>query len=480
MKPFVKTLVLLGVLTALRLLVSGMFGPGDAEALYWNYGQHLQFAYLDHPPLIGLCLAAVDALFGTSPMSIRLVPILCFVVTVVFTYMLAASMWKDERAGWIAALLACASPASLIGGMAAAPDSVLSMFWMMALYTVWKSISEERPGFFLPAAAGLCIGLAFLSKHTGACLAAGVLLTALMHGSYKKPGFWTGLVTAAAVVSPVVLWNLEHDWIQLRHRLIWSQSGAGFSLRNLGALAGGQVLYTGPVLILFLWALARLWKRRREKGPALVVYVSGMTLVCTYLLCLWSPVAEPHWPFAGYLALAAGVPGVIDTDLRTPRRIFKAAIVWSSGMYILAHVFVLTPLLPRFVPRDAYEPRYDISNELYGWGSVASKVRAIAVPGEKITSSHYTMCSQLAFHLGRDDDPAVVCASDQTDDFDLWKMVPGARDRLLFVADNRFSDLPQSLSSGICSQVSTLEVRRGGRWVRRFRFIRCEPALNGE
>ena len=480
MKPLVKTLVLLGVLTALRLVVSGMFGLGDAEALYWNYGQHLQFAYLDHPPLIGLSLAAVDAVFGTSAVSVRLVPIFCFVVTVVFTYLLAASMWKDERAGWIAALLVCASPASLIGGMAAAPDSVLSMFWMMALYTVWESIRRERPGFILPVAAGLCIGLAFLSKHTGACLAAGVLLTALMHGSYRKAGFWAGLVTAAAVVSPVVLWNLEHDWIQLRHRLIWSQAGAAFSLRNLGALIGGQVLYTGPVLILFLWALVRLWKRRDEKGPALVVYVSGITLVCTYLLCLWSPVAEPHWPFAGYLALAAGVPGVIDTGMKTPGRIFKAAIVWSFGMYILAHVFVLTPLLPTLLPHDDYEPRYDISNELYGWGAVAEKVRTIAESGEKIASSHYTMCSQLAFHLSRDDDPSVVCASDQTDDFDLWNMVPRRQDRILFVADNRFGGLPQSLLSRICRQVSTLEVRRGGRWVRRFRFIRCEPCLNGE
>jgi len=469
--PISKTLALVAILTLDRLVVSSLFGPGDAEALYWTYGRHLQAAYLDHPPLTGWLLALSNAVLGPTPLGIRIVPILLFDVTVIAAHLLGSAMWKDPEAGWWSALAVSLSPASLIGGVAAAPDAPLAAFWLLSALFLWKSIERPDSGLLYPALTGISIGLAILSKHTGACLALGALVLAVRVGYHRRPGFHVALVLALLTAAPVVLWNMDHDWIQLRHRLFWTQGGAGFSMRNLGALVGGQALYMGPALILYFGVLAKV-ARPPTIDYSFIFWLSVPTLGITYLLCLWSRVAEPHWPFAGYLVLAIGAGGLLKPLTAGMRRIWRVSMGYAFGAYLLAHIFILFPVLPCLLPANRYEPRYDLTNELYGWPEAAEQIRRMAKPGEKVAAAHYTLCSQLTFALSRKNDPQVVCASPEIDDFDLWGLAPRKGDPLIFVTDNRFPDLPQVLRTNRAEKVSSLEITRGGRWVRRFDFYR--------
>ncbi|MBT4089283.1 MAG: hypothetical protein HOE30_12390, partial [Deltaproteobacteria bacterium] len=46
-------LVLLSIVTAVRLFFAVYLRLVDDEAYYWEWGQHLDWSYLDHPPMTG-------------------------------------------------------------------------------------------------------------------------------------------------------------------------------------------------------------------------------------------------------------------------------------------------------------------------------------------------------------------------------------------------------------------------------------------
>ena len=58
-------LMLVGIITGsfiLRFLYAGSFELLREEAYYWNYAQHLDIGYLDHPPMVALLITQVSDL----------------------------------------------------------------------------------------------------------------------------------------------------------------------------------------------------------------------------------------------------------------------------------------------------------------------------------------------------------------------------------------------------------------------------------
>jgi 4-amino-4-deoxy-L-arabinose transferase-like glycosyltransferase len=473
------------LLAASNLVVSSLLGLGDSEALYACYGRHLQLSYLDHPPLVGWLIGLATEAFGGSVLAVRLVPLAMTPLALLFSFLLARDLFGERAAGW-SSLLLLATPMFAVGLVAATPDAPLAALWSLFVWQLGRALADRDPRgvwsrFGRPALLGAVLGLAFLSKYTGACLAVtAVIALAGRQGRawLGRPGTWIGAAIAAAAAAPVLIWNAEHDWAGVAHRLVWTQEGAGFSFRNAGALIGGQLLYAGPLtLVLFCWAGIWIWRRRRERSqPSLLLAASVPTLAATYLLVLWSDVAEPHWPAPGYLPLAVAAAGLVDQSTGWPRRLARCAVGLGLVILLAAQVLVLSPLLPRLLG-DAYRPEHDLANELRGWPDVAGAIRALNRDRRPVLAAFYTQCSQLEFALGEPGDPPVRCASPEVDDFDVWygdfRLGP---EGALFVTDNRFEHDPEQLVPGsrVRGPPLVIEIERGGRWVRRFYLYRLE------
>jgi 4-amino-4-deoxy-L-arabinose transferase-like glycosyltransferase len=482
--PASWALVALLAILASRVAVSLLLGLGDAEALYFCYGRHLSLSYLDHPPLVGWLLALATAAGGSSVLAVRSVPIIMTFATALFTYLLARDVYGPRAGAW-AVLLLAATPVFSAGLTAAAPDAPLAASWTAFTWLLHRSLADDRDGAWprlgRPAALGLLAGLAFLSKYTGALLVvAAIALLADRRGRpwLGRPGTWLGAAVALACALPVIVWNAQHGWAGALHRLVWTQSGAGFGLPNAGALVGGQLLYVGPfALALLALAAIRAWKERSSRpGAAVIVAASLPVLAATYALALWSDVAEPHWPAAGYLTLFPAAGALASEARGAARGLAKWAIGFGAAAFVLLHVAVLTPALPALLPGRAYEPRYDLGNELRGWPEVAVALRRAGA--RVVVGAHYTVCAQLAFALALPGDPEVRCASKEIDDFDIWNgpfELPRAG--ALFVTDNRFDDDPSRLfpRARIAGPAVIVEIERGGRRVRRFEILDVRP-----
>ena len=147
------------------------------EAYYWNYAKHLDWAYLDHPPLVGWLIYLGTAVFGDGEFGVRVFAFLCSLITSTFAY-LTATLYYGRRAGAMAALLVQILPFFFATGFIMTPDASLTACWAGALYFLSRVIFANSARAW--CGVGVCIGLGLLSKYTIALLGPAALLFALL------------------------------------------------------------------------------------------------------------------------------------------------------------------------------------------------------------------------------------------------------------------------------------------------------------
>jgi hypothetical protein len=463
-------------LTALRVYAAFHVGFGDSEALYASYALHPQAAYVDHPGLVGAIARMIGGGSAPGPAAAHLFTTLV-AGAIPWEMVLACLAAGATRPRALAAgLLVAAVPEVAVGLFALTPDSILSVAWIGALgLAAWglrrpRGDAAASRAFF---AAGALGGVAGASKLSG-----GLLLVALGATYASRPArvrscaAWAGLALGGSALLPVVLSELRAGAPMLRHRLIETQAGAGPSLRNLGALAGGQLVYLSPlVAVLAVRAAWTLW-RDRAKDPAAVLLWWSAAIPAAVLapLCLWSRVAEPHWMAPALLAL---VPAAARAAPAPPRRLVIGAVATGAAMIGAVYAWVLVPSLLRFAPAS-YDARLDIANELQGWPEVVegvrSAVRAVrqtSDPSISIVGPHWVICAQLEAAL-RGEVP-VGCDTPIPDDFDVW----WPRDRwrrsrsIVWVSDARFGP-PPAMPDRAPIAYRDVSIVRAGRVVRSF------------
>jgi len=234
-----------------------------------------------------------------------------------------------------------------------------------------------------------------------------------------------------------------------------------------------------PPYLIAAWLIGRhLTRYRRRDAASTVLWWSLVVpLVPLVALCLWSDRAEPHWIAPPLLAL--GVHAA-RKDLLSPRLV-KFALCSGSLLTLLVWLSVKTDVLIRFSTSawgkalGGYEPRYDLTNDLYAWGPgkrlltqaiddvVAKQGRLPAVVG----TPHWMICAQAQVALGTRVN--VGCNSPLASDFDRWAPPERWRDAptILLVHDSRYPvDLAADYPARSMTRSWRSQVRRADRDVR--------------
>src|SRR4029077_1947952 len=89
---------IVGYLFALRLIFLGQAELLPEEAYYWNYSQHLDIGYLDHPPMVAWLIWLGTTLFGQNEFGVRVGAFGCWMVTSYFVYRLTCSLYEKSSA----------------------------------------------------------------------------------------------------------------------------------------------------------------------------------------------------------------------------------------------------------------------------------------------------------------------------------------------------------------------------------------------
>jgi hypothetical protein len=477
--PAAFIVLLSALLFALRLYAATRVGFGDSEALYACYAMHPQPAYLDHPGLIGIVARAIGGGGVPSPIAAHVVTSLVATLVPLLALATARAAGAAPPRAALAAIALASAPEITVGLFGLTPDLLLAVGWLGALALAADGLRAE-PGTARAAAAllgaGLLAGAACTAKLTGLTLVVALGLTyasarARAHARTVWP--WAGLAIGLIAAAPIALYEAQRGWPMLAHRLVDTQGGAGPSLRNVGALVGGQLTYVSPLLVVAAALAGRLaWRARAADAVgALLFFAFVLPLAALVPLAVWSPVAEPHWLAPPLLALPIAWARS-EAPAPVSPRFGIAACATGLTMSLAVHAWVLVPSLTALLPRS-FDPRWDLASELYGWTDVARAVTSAEIPSGAgdavVVGPHWVVCAQLHAALG----PRVPigCATPIRDDFDDW--LPRATweraGAIVFVTDTRFEiDTARMFPGRATVDERRVTILRGGRPARIF------------
>lgn len=496
----------------MRLALGGMTGLGDDEAYYWDWSRHLQLSYFDHPGMIAWLIRGSTSIFGDTSFAVRLPAILCNTGATIFLFFLALDMF-NLRVALYAALLHTVLPIFALGGMMAVPDAPMGLIWAFMAWLGWKIATKVSGGTFLGAEdrvspglwvlMGVAFALGFLSKYTTVLVGGSLLLYFFFDSGLRRvlvsTGFGTAILIIMAGTLPVLIWNGQHEWGSFAYHLHGRQTGGGginFT-RWLQFWVTQAAFFTPTVLILNLAALVTALLRSSDPRWRYLFWLSMPTLALFTIQALFAEF-KPHWPAPAHFTLLIasaklleeGFGGREDFQRSRRRRIVGWAIaVFVVPLFILFHVAVLSPVIPKlaqfFIPAANWDPKFDPTNDLYGWDELAkhlNKIRDDRVANGTgrpyLASSRYQLVAQLAFATKE----RVYRLSPGTDNYTYLQtpdVIEKLRDKpMLFVSDNRYErdprgDIAYTGVFSMCAELEPFVFKRGDIYARTFRIYDC-------
>src|SRR5438128_8038588 len=111
----------------------------DDEAYYSLWAHHLDWSYLDHPPMIAY-IVFLTTRFGGDAIWIRLGALVLGAATTYALFLLGRELFS-ARTGFIAAVLFGIVPLLTGSGLVVTPDGALLLAWTLALRYVWRAVS---------------------------------------------------------------------------------------------------------------------------------------------------------------------------------------------------------------------------------------------------------------------------------------------------------------------------------------------------
>jgi 4-amino-4-deoxy-L-arabinose transferase-like glycosyltransferase len=316
-----------GLIVVFKLWLASSFPMTGDEAYFTVWGLRPDFGYYDHPPMVGWLLALL-AQVSTSEWVLRLPVVLLPVVVALVLYHILENV--DLQKAFYAAVAYLLLPIN-VWNVFITTDTPLVFFCFCSALAWWRARECRSPGWY--GAAGILLGLAFLSKYFAVLLALVYLVDAACASRSERP--WRGLAVTCAAAVPFVLlnlwWNYQHCWANLMFNLYNRHDDAGFSVRTFGLFALIVAYTLSPV------ALVQMVRRRtlpRESGARFFMLAAAVPFAVFAALSFVREVGL-HWvlSFVPFFFLAAAL--TLRPEQLRASAVYLAAL---SLLHILAIV----------------------------------------------------------------------------------------------------------------------------------------------
>jgi hypothetical protein len=450
--------------TAMRVAYLAYDCPLDLapdEAHYWDWSRHLDWSYYSKGPLVaylirGGCALAGNwsvSLTGSEMLAVRLPAVICGALLLASMYVLTRQVYKSEGLAFAVVALGLTLPAVAAGASLMTIDAPYTCCWALALVLGHEAIFG-RKAWAWPV-AGLLIGLGILAKYTMVLWLPSAGLFLLTSRSHRRllvqRGFWIMTAVAAVCCLPILFWNVEHDWVGVRH--VQKLSGVGH--REIDWL--GPLAFLGAQCALFLvfwfiaWSAAMIAHRPWNESNAQVRYLWYMSapMFAVFLLfSLKTGGGEPNWPITAYISGLVLAAGWLTRQLRSSHAwyrkltIINLALTCSLGLAITIIMhrtdLVASVLMRVSGPPSSEHPhplrRFDPTCRLRGWRTLAHELDHIRNELRDrgiepvVAASSWMLPGEIGFYC--EGHPAVysvgLAQGDRHSQYDLWHPNPVA------------------------------------------------------
>jgi Dolichyl-phosphate-mannose-protein mannosyltransferase len=340
-----NALIAVIVVTAtIRLVLAGMLGLGIDESYMVAAGRQLQLSYFDHPPLAWwLAWAAAHLFHSESEIVVRLPFIALFAVTTLLMYRLGEALFSPRAGLWGAVTLNLSPVFGFTSASWVLPDGPLDCALLGFTLCLVKALPAKDWRWWI--GAGLCAGLALLSKYTAVLVFAGIGLYLTTHRGdrhwLRRPEPYVAGVIALALFSPVLIWNANHHWASF---VFQGSRAEGFSLHPVApftALAGEALFVLPWIWIPLMAALAKALRHGPVGGGEWLLCCAGFIPIATFsVIALWSHQRILfHWAAPGYLLLFPLLGRAVADSLARGDRVTRPWLV--ASVFVLAGALLL-------------------------------------------------------------------------------------------------------------------------------------------
>ena len=394
----VALMSLLAGLTLLRYWIALRTGLTDDEAYYrlWSLGPSLSF--LDHPPFVAWIIAAGRWIAGDTPVGVRFLGPLVLGAGTLILWRTATLLTDVTTVLWAVVFL-MAMPLLSIGSVVMTPDLPSVYFYGLVLLSLAELDRSQNANWWL--ATGLFAGLGLLSKYTNFFAGIVIVLWLVVVPRNRKWAscvqFWLGGLLAAAIFSPVIVWNAAHGWSSFAKQFGRIGASEGIGILHPVELVAGMAFLESPLIAILAGAgLISCGRRLYAKGDSKdwLIVLSIVPMLGYFALHSLHGRVQANWLAPIYPPLAISAAMGLTTMIPVHWRLRVGTAAAFAGLATTLAIFAFAagsvPLL-----------RKDPTAQMRGWPELAAEIdRARSASGARwLATSSYATTGQLAFAL---------------------------------------------------------------------------------
>ena len=404
-------------------LLQGIFTEiQEDEAYYALYGEHLAWGYFDHPPMVGL-MTYLSSIFFSGTLGVRLFTILASCLSLFVIWLIAISRPFDPSSGlrdrslrdldpkniFLFFIIACSIVMFNIYGFVTTPDTALILFSALFLFVYQRYLNDNSWKNAL--LMGVMMALMIYSKYHAFLLLGLIVLSNLK--LLKDGKFWVACLLALALLTPHILWQVNHDFPSFRYHL--TQRSEPFRWSYFLEYLPNQLLIFNPftfgavVYVLCIDSRHRTSQRGNDMHSKLVFERGLRFILIGFFFFFWLMAfrghVEPHWTIVCVIPMVVLVyrKALIDEKL-------KKYIKWFVLPSLLLVLTFRILLVTSFADRFGY----------HGKESYYRAIEQVAGDCPVVFQGSFQQPSLYHYFTGKES-AALKSYYDRTTQFDLWQ-----------------------------------------------------------
>ena len=344
-----KALIILLIISIIiRGFLAAFHEFGNDEVYYWTYALYPDWSHFDHPEMVGWMMQLFSLnLLLDSEFFLRLSSVIFMTINTWLMYLIGTEL-KNKIAGLNSALLFTASLyAFVITGVFIMPDTPLMLFLLLSIYLFIRyfkekgDVSVEMHGrASLLLLAGLCAGLAMLSKYSAAFIWLGVGLFILIYDrkELKNKYLYLSILISAICLLPILIWNLQHDFISFNFHGDRVSLFGKLRLDYLGTEVAGELLYNNPIVyILIIIALIAFFRKRIQQNQMVsrLLLLTALPWIGIFIYFSLTRSTLPHWSAPGVCLLIPIAGAYLAEKQENMTGIYRIPKVITAALLLL-------------------------------------------------------------------------------------------------------------------------------------------------
>lgn len=268
-RSYQKELLWLFGIFILKIAILVLLPLTGDEAYFIKWGNHLDFGYYDHPPMVGWIIYLMSFV-SDSHIFFRLFAVVTTFTTAYVIYKIALLYHVQKHKALLVSFIFLASPIDVL--LVLMTNDVALLFFS-SLGTLFLLYSLERRRLSYAILAGLFLGSAFLSKYFAVFLMLSLLLFSFY--LYGRKALKSVLIVAFIVslfIAQNLYFNYESCWNNILFNFFARTEDSSY---NISSTLG----YFGLILYIFTpWGLYFLYKTNFIKNNLLKLLVSILSV----------------------------------------------------------------------------------------------------------------------------------------------------------------------------------------------------------